>query len=87
MNQTVKLDEFKDNLCDRAKTLLSDEFFRAVVKLQQDSYISLILNSSEGDTETRERSLVKYRAVEEFVASIESMAKQKDIDKKRWKIL
>jgi hypothetical protein len=35
----------------------------------------------------RERSLVKYRAIEEFVASIESMAKQKDIDKKRWKIL
>jgi hypothetical protein len=75
------------NQQEQAERLLADEFFQAVVKLQQDGYISLILNSSEDDVEVRERSLVKYRAIEEFVASIESMAKQKDIDKKRWKIL
>jgi hypothetical protein len=75
------------NKQEQAERLLRDEFFLAVVKLQQDGYISLILNSSEDDVEVRERSLVKYRAIEEFVASIESMAKQKDIDKKRWKIL
>lgn len=75
------------NKQEQAERLLADEFFQAVVKLQQDGYISLILNSSEDDVEVRERSLVKYRAIEEFVASIESMAKQKDIDKKRWKIL
>lgn len=75
------------NQQEQAERLLADEFFLAVVKLQQDGYISLILNSSEDDVEVRERSLVKYRAIEEFVASIESMAKQKDIDKKRWKIL
>jgi hypothetical protein len=75
------------NKQEQAERLLRDEFFLAVVKLQQDGYISLILNSSEDDVEVRERSLVKYRAIEEFVASIESMAKQKDIDKKRWKII
>ena len=74
------------NKPEQAERLLRDEFFQAVVKLQQDGYISLILNSSEDDVEVRERSLIKYRAIEEFVASIESMAKQKDIDKKRWKI-
>jgi hypothetical protein len=71
---------------EQAERLLNDEFFQAVVKLQQDSYISLILGSPEDDVETRERSIVKYRAIEEFVASIESMSKQKLIDKKRLKI-
>jgi hypothetical protein len=74
------------NKQEQAERLLADEFFLAVVKLQQDGYISLILNSSEDDVEVRERSLVKYRAIEEFVASIESMSKQKLIDKKRLKI-
>jgi len=74
------------NKQEQAERLLRDEFFQAVVKLQQEGYISLILNSSEDDVEVRERSLLKYRAIEEFVASIESMSKQKDIDKKRLKI-
>lgn len=74
------------NKQEQAERLLKDEFFTYVVELQQKGYISLILNSSEDDVETRERSLVKYRAIEEFVASIESMSKQKDIDKKRLKI-
>lgn len=74
------------NQQEQAERLLKDEFFTHVVELQQKGYISLILNSSEDDVETRERSLVKYRAIEEFVASIESMSKQKDIDKKRLKI-
>lgn len=71
---------------EQAERLLQDDFFKAVVKLQQDSYIALILGSPEDDVDVRERSLIKYRAIEEFVASIESMAKQKLIDEKRWKI-
>lgn len=74
------------NKQEQAERLLKDDFFQAVVKLQQDMYISLILGSSEDDVEVRERSLVKYRAIEEFVASIESMSKQKLIDEKRFKI-
>ena len=74
------------NKQEQAERLLKDDFFQAVVKLQQDMYISLILGSSEDDVEVRERSLVKYRAIEEFVASIESMSKQKLIDEKRWKV-
>ena len=74
------------NKQEQAERLLRDDFFQAVVKLQQDMYISLILGSSEDDVEVRERSLVKYRAIEEFVASIESMSKQKLIDEKRFKI-
>lgn len=74
------------NRAERAKTLLTDDFFKEVVELQKELYISNILNSPESDIDVRERSLVRYRALEEFVASLESIAAQKEIDKKRWKI-
>jgi hypothetical protein len=71
---------------ERAAALLKDEFFLSVVKRQQELYITNILNSPETDVDVRERTLMKYRAIEEFVASIESIAAQTEIDKKRWKI-
>jgi hypothetical protein len=74
------------NRPERAKHLLEDDFFRDVVKLQQEAYISLILNSSDTDIDIRERALQKYRAVEEFVASIQSIADQRLMERKRLKI-
>ncbi len=74
------------NYAERAKALLKDEFFLDVVKTQQELYIGNILNSSETDVDLRERSLIKHRAIAELVASLESIAAQTEIDKKRWKI-
>jgi hypothetical protein len=74
------------NQAERARALLKDEFFLDVVKLQQELYIGNILNSSETDVDLRERSLIKHRAIAEFIASLESIAAQTEIDKKRWKI-
>jgi hypothetical protein len=74
------------NYAERAKALLKDEFFLDVVKSQQELYIGNILNSSETDVDLRERSLIKHRAIAELVASLESIAAQTEIDKKRWKI-
>ena len=74
------------NKAARAQNLLNDEFFQDVVKAQQELYIYNILNSSETDVDVRERSLIKHRAIAEFVASLESIAAQTEIDKKRWKI-
>ncbi len=74
------------NKAARAQNLLNDEFFQDVVKAQQELYIYNILNSAETDIDLRERSLVKHRAIQEFVASLESIAAQTEIDKKRWKI-
>jgi len=71
---------------ERAAALLKDEFFLSVVKRQQELYITNILNSPETDIDVRERTLMQYRAIEEFIASIESIAAQTEIDKKRWKI-
>lgn len=74
------------NKAARAQNLLNDEFFQDVVKAQQELYIYNILNSAETDIDLRERSLVKHRAIQEFVASLESIAAQTEIDKKRWRI-
>jgi hypothetical protein len=74
------------NYAERARALLKDEFFLDVVKSQQELYIGNILNSSETDVDLRERSLIKHRAIAELVASLESIAAQTEIDKKRWKI-
>ena len=74
-----------NNKPEQAARLLNDEFFQYVVKLQQELYISNILNSSDIDIEQRERNLMKYQVVQELVASIESISQQREIDKKRMK--
>lgn len=80
------MSKYPDNYPERAKRLLDDDFFQDVVKQQQEAYISLILNSSDTDIDIRERALQKYRAVEEFVASIQSIADKRLMDRKRLKI-
>jgi hypothetical protein len=80
------MSKYPDNYPERALRLLEDDFFLDVVKRQQEGYISLILNSMDTDIDIRERALVKYRAIEEFVASIQSISDKRLIDKKRLKI-
>lgn len=70
----------------RAKHILADEFFTSVVKEQQELYINNIINSSEDDIDTRERSLMKLKALKEFIANLESIAKTNEIKEKRWKV-
>ena len=71
------------NNSERAIGLLKDEFFISVVEKQRQMYIENILTSREDDIETRERSIVKFRALEEFIASIQSIADSREIEKKR----
>ena len=70
----------------RAKTLLDDELFKTVVETQRSLYINHILNSAEDAVDERERSLLKLRGLDEFIASLQSIAKSKDIREKRWKM-
>ena len=74
------------NPTERAKGLLTDEFFMSVVEKQRQMYLSNILNSAEDDVDVRERTLLKLRALNEFVASLESIAKSGEIKEKRLKI-
>jgi hypothetical protein len=75
-----------ENQEGRARTLLQDELFKTVVETQRSLYINNILNSSEDAVDERERSLLKLRGLDEFIASLQSIAKSKDIKEKRWKI-
>lgn len=72
---------------DRAKNLLLDDFFLELINAQKEVYKSYIFGSADHDVEGRERALVKLRAIEEFEASIRSIAKNDEIEKKRFKVL
>jgi len=74
------------NKVDRAKIYLQDDFFVELLEAHKEVYKSYIFGSAEHDVEGRERALVKLRAIEEFEASIRSIADQGEIDKKRIKV-
>lgn len=74
------------NESERARSLLTDEFFTNVVEKQRSSYIYNILNSQPNELEVRENAYIKIRALDEFVATLESLAIQPEVEKKRWKI-
>ena len=74
------------NKSERARVLLSDEFFMGLVENQKLLYKNNIFNSSEDDVEFREKSLTKYKAIEELLASIQAIADDKQIEAKKWKI-
>lgn len=75
------------NKAERAKVLLSDEFLMELVENQKLLYKNNIFNSAEDDVELREKSLIKYRAIEELLSSIQAIADDKQIKQKKWKIL
>ena len=70
----------------RAKHLLNDEFFTDVVNKQRELYIRNILNSEPDKMDERESAYIKIRALDEFVATLQSLAQQPEIEKKRFKI-
>jgi hypothetical protein len=75
------------NKSERAKVLLSDDFLMELVENQKLLYKNNIFNSAEDDVDFREKSLIKYRAIEELLASIQAIADDKQIQAKKWKIL
>lgn len=70
----------------RAKNLLDDELFTSVVEAQRLLYINHILNSADDAVDERERALLKLRGLDEFIASLQSVAQSKQIKEKRWKV-
>ena len=75
------------NKAERANVYLTDEFFMELVETQKMLYKNNIFNSAEDDVDFREKSLIKLRAIEEFEASIQAIADDKQINAKKWKIL
>jgi len=71
------------NETERAIAFLNDEFFMSVVEKQRLMYINNILDSSDDALDLRERERLKLKGLEEFIASLKSIATNKEIDKKR----
>jgi hypothetical protein len=75
------------NKSERARAYLSDEFFLELVESQKVLYRSNIFDSNEYDVEVREKNFLKLKVMDEFIASIQALADDKQIADKRWKIL
>jgi hypothetical protein len=75
------------NKSERARAYLSDEFFLELVESQKSLYSSNIFDSNEYDVEVREKNFLKLKVMDEFVATIQALADDKQIAQKRWKIL
>jgi hypothetical protein len=75
------------NKAERAKVLLTDDLFMELVENQKLLYKNNIFNSDENDIDVREKSLIKYRAIEELLASFQAVADDKQIQASKWKIL
>jgi len=75
------------NNAERARVLLTDDLFIVLVENQKLLYKNNIFNSDENDIEVREKSLIKYRAIEELLASFQAVADDKQIQARKWKIL
>jgi hypothetical protein len=75
------------NKSERARAYLSDEFFIELVESQKSLYSSNIFGSNEYDVEVREKNFLKLKVMDEFIATIQALADDKQIAEKRWKIL
>ena len=74
------------NQAERAQAYLQDEFFLDVVQKQRQLYISNIVNSTAEDVEGREMNYLKLRVLDEFIASIQTIADDKLVERRRWKV-
>lgn len=69
-----------------ANNLINDSHFREVFAELQQIQVNRIINSAERDIEEREAAYSKLSATQDVLAHIESMADQRKINEKRWKI-
>lgn len=74
------------NKSERARTYLGDEFFMELVEKQKALYRINIFESNDEDVDVRERNFLKLKVMDEFLASIQSIADDKLIEDKKWKI-
>lgn len=74
------------NQAERANHLVSDDFFKEQIAQLKKSCIDQIVNSSFQDIETREAAYQLIRGIDAVVNHFTSIAAQRQIDEKKWKI-
>jgi len=72
---------------DWANNLLNDTFFKEMMLELKDMELNSFANSNLEDTFLRENCYLKLKVLTEIESHLESLAAQKMIDKRRWKIL
>lgn len=72
---------------ERAKNLLSDDFFLEEMESLKQAELLNIVNSAPQDNEARELAYLKIHALQSIKGHFESIAATGQIVKKRWKIL
>jgi len=75
------------NKAERANTLLMDDFFMGEIASIKCVCIDQITNSNQEDYEQREEAYRLYKAVDAVLNHFKSIAAEKQINEKRWKIL
>ncbi len=71
----------------RAKNLISDDFFMGELEVLKNAELAVIVNSQPHNIDEREVAYLKINALQSVIAHFESMAATSEIVKKRWKIL
>lgn len=71
----------------RAKNLISDEFFMGELEALKNAELAVIVNSQPHNIDEREVAYLKINALQSLIAHFESLAATSEIVKKRWKIL
>lgn len=74
------------NQAERANHLVSDDFFKEQIAQLKQSCIDQIVNSNFEDIETREAAYQLIRGIDAVVNHFTSIAAQRQIDEKKWKI-
>ena len=74
------------NRAEWAKSLLDNDNFKEIFNELRDIELHNIVNSSQDDIGKRENAYRMISAYNQIFASIESMAADIKIEKKRWKI-
>ena len=74
------------NKAERANHLITDDFFKEQISHLKKSCIDQIVNSRFEDIELRESAYQMIRGIDAVVNHFTSIAAQRQIDEKKWKI-
>ena len=70
-----------------AKRLLDDDFFKKVIDDLKNQQIGAILNTNSDGIDEREDAYRTIKTVDLIVGHLQSLAAEKQIREKKWKIL
>ncbi len=77
----------KITVAEWAKRLLDDDFFKKVIDDLKNQQISAILNTNSDGIDEREDAYRTIKTVDLIVGHLQSLAAEKQIREKKWKIL